>query len=76
MFLIPLGFALLTWRLVGSRSKFFKNAFIVFGAFFSVGLWLYNMFIAPSELKEMDSGYLPELDITYYLFMGYLFMGY
>lgn len=72
MFLIPLGFALLTWRLVGSRSKKFKNIFIVFGAFFSVGLWLCNMFVAPSTLKETDSGYLPELDIIYYTFIGYL----
>jgi len=72
MFLIPFGFALLTWRLVGSRSNIFKNVFIIFGAFFSVGLWLYNMFIAPSTLKETDSGYLPELDVTYYMFMGYL----
>lgn len=72
MFLIPFGFALLTWRLVGSRSNVFKNVFIIFGAFFSVGLWLYNMFIAPSTLKETESGYLPELDITYYLFIGYL----
>jgi signal transduction histidine kinase len=72
MFLIPFGFALLTWRLVGSRSTIFKNIFIIFGAFFSVGLWLYNMFIAPSTLKVTDSGYLPELDIIYYTFIGYL----
>lgn len=72
MFFIPLGFALLTWRLVGSRSNTFKNIFIIFGAFFSVSLWLYNMFIAPSTLKETDSGYLPELDIIYYMFMAYL----
>jgi hypothetical protein len=72
MFLIPLGFALLTWRLVGSRSKKFKNIFIVFGAFFSIGLWLCNMFVTPSTLKETDSGYLPELDIIYYTFIGYL----
>jgi signal transduction histidine kinase len=72
MFLIPLGFALLTWRLVGSRSKKFKSIFIIFGAFFSLGLWLCNMFIAPSTLKETDSGYLPELDIIYYTFIGYL----
>ncbi len=72
MFLIPFGFALLTWRLVGSRSKKFKNIFIIFGAFFSIGLWLCNMFIAPSILKETDSGYLPELDIIYYTFIGYL----
>lgn len=72
MFLIPFGFALLTWRLIGSRSKKFKNIFIIFGAFFSAGLWLCNMFIAPSTLKETDSGYLPELDIIYYTFIGYL----
>ncbi|HSC66056.1 MAG TPA: histidine kinase N-terminal 7TM domain-containing protein, partial [Cellvibrio sp.] len=72
MFLIPLGFALLTWRLVGSRSRKFKNIFIVFGGFFSVALWLCNMFIAPSVLKETESGYLPELDVIYYTFIGYL----
>ena len=72
MFLIPFGFALLTWRLVGSRSKIFKNTFVVFGAIFGVSLWLYNMFIAPSTLKKTDSGYLPELDIIYYTFIGYL----
>ena len=72
MFLIPFGFALLTWRLVGSRSILFKKIFIYFGAFFSISLWLCNMFISPSELKEVDGGYLPKLDAIYYTFMGYL----
>lgn len=72
MFLIPFGFALLTWRLVGSRSKKFKNIFVIFGGFFSISLWLINMFLFPSELKETDSGYLPQLDAIYYIFIGYL----
>lgn len=72
MFFIPFGFALLTWRLVGGRSKKFKNVFIIFGAFFSCALWFLNMFIFPSELKETDSGYLPQLDTIYYVFIGYL----
>lgn len=72
MFFIPFGFALLTWRLVGSRSKKFKNVFVIFGACFSSALWLINMFIFPSELKATDSGYLPQLDAIYYVFIGYL----
>lgn len=72
MFFIPFGFALLTWRLVGSRSSTFKNFFIIPGAVASVSLWLANLFLFPSELKETDSGYLPKLDVIYYLFIGYL----
>ncbi|PUA30592.1 MAG: hypothetical protein B0W54_08960 [Cellvibrio sp. 79] len=72
MFFIPFGFALLTWRLVGSRSKKFKNIFVIFGACVSAALWLINMLIFPSELKVTDSGYLPQLDAIYYVFIGYL----
>lgn len=72
MFLIPFGFALLTWRLVGSRSKIFRNLFVIFGGFFSITLWISNLFIFPSTLHETDSGYLPQLDTIYYIFMGYL----
>ena len=72
MFLIPFGFALLTWRLVGSRSVLFKKIFIYFGAFFSSALWICNMFISPSELTEVDGGYLPKLDAIYYTFICYL----
>lgn len=72
MFFIPIGFALLTWRLVGSRSSTYKNYFLIPGAIASSSLWLANMFLFPSELKETDSGYLPKPDMIYYLFIGYL----
>jgi K+-sensing histidine kinase KdpD len=72
MFFIPFGFALLTWRLVGSRSKTFRNIFVIFGGIFSLALWLCNMLIFPSELKEANGGYLPQLDAIYYIFIGYL----
>lgn len=72
MFFIPIGFALLTWKLIGSRSIKFRNFFVIPGAFVSSALWFLNMFVFPSELKVTDSGYLPELDAIYYCFMGYL----
>lgn len=72
MFFIPFGFALLTWRLIGSRSKKFKNIFVIPSGIFSLLLWISNMFLFPSILKVTDSGYLPQLDIIYYLFIGYL----
>lgn len=72
MFFIPFGFALLTWRLVGSRSKTFRNIFVIFGGVFSLALWLTNLLLFPSVLKETNGGYLPELDAIYYIFIGYL----
>ncbi len=72
MFFIPFGFALLTWRLVGSRSKKFKHFFVISGGCISFALWLSNMFFFPSELTPTDSGYLPRLDAVYYIFIGYL----
>lgn len=72
MFFIPFGFALLTWRLVGSRSKKFKYFFVASGGCISLALWLSNMLFFPSELTPTDSGYLPRLDTVYYIFIGYL----
>ncbi len=72
MFFIPFGFTLLTWRLIGSRSKKFRNFFVIPGACVSSLFWTLNMFVFPSELKATDSGYLPRLDLIYYIFIGFL----
>lgn len=68
MFFIPSTFALLTWRLVGSRSKNFKTFFLIPGFVMSGLLSLTNTFLFPSALKVVDGGFLPKVDIIYYLF--------
>ena len=68
MFFIPSTFALLTWRLVGSRSGWFKHYFVMPGLAVSAGLSLINTFILPSELHVASGGYLPVPDVIYYIF--------
>lgn len=69
MFFIPSAFAFLTWRLVGSRSQKFKKFVVIPGFVVSTALSLVNFFILPSTLKEVDGGFLPSVDITYYIFL-------
>jgi signal transduction histidine kinase len=69
MFFIPAAFALLTWRLIGSRSKKFKNLVVIPSFLISILLSLVNTFIFPSTLREVDGGYLPNTDIIFYLFL-------
>lgn len=68
MFFIPSTFALLTWRLVGSRSGWFKHYFVMPGLAVSAGLSVINTFILPSELHVASGGYLPVPDVIYYIF--------
>lgn len=72
MFFIPFGFALLTWRLVGSRSKLFYRLFVAPGAVISIVLWLSNTFLFPSMLYAANGGYLPKIDAIYVFFIAYL----
>jgi signal transduction histidine kinase len=72
MFFIPFGFALLTWRLVGSRSKTFYRLFVIPGAIISIALWLSNIILFPSQLYPANGGYLPKIDLIYQIFIGYL----
>ncbi len=69
MFFIPSAFALLTWRLVGSRSQKFKNYVVIPGIFVSAALSASNAFLFPSILKEVDGGFLPNVDAAFYLFL-------
>jgi signal transduction histidine kinase len=68
MFFIPFAFALLTWRLLGSRSQLFKKIFVIPGLVVSGGLSLINTFFLQSQLREVSGGYLPNVDLIYYLF--------
>ena len=71
MFLAPAIFTLLAWRLLGSRSKAFKNIVIIPSFFMSVLLSLGNFFIFPSTLVEAEGGYLPKPDFIFYSFAAY-----
>ncbi len=69
MFFIPAGFALLTWRLIGSRSKIFKRLVVIPNFVVSALLSIVNTFILPSTLREVDGGYLPVPDGIFYVFL-------
>lgn len=69
MFFIPAGFAFLTWRLIGSRSKKFKHLVVIPSFIVSTVLSLVNAFILPSTLREADGGYLPNPDAIYFIFL-------
>jgi signal transduction histidine kinase len=70
MFLIPPALALLTWRLIGSRSRHFYRWVLVPGFTLSIALGVLNTFIFPSELRQVSSGYLPVPDLIYYGFIA------
>ncbi len=69
MFFIPAGFAFLTWRLIGSRSKTFKHLVVIPNFVVSALLSIVNAFILPSTLREVDGGYLPIPDGIFYAFL-------
>ncbi|WP_323816438.1 ATP-binding protein [Cellvibrio sp. NN19] len=69
MFFIPSAFAFLTWRLIGSRSKKFKNYIVVPSFALSIALCIGNTFIFPSTLRLVDGGYLPNTDAIFYFFL-------
>lgn len=69
MFFIPSTFAFLTWRLIGSRSYHFKNLVVIPSFIASSLLCFVNTFIFPSELREVDGGFLPNPDVIFYLFL-------
>jgi signal transduction histidine kinase len=73
MFLAPSFFTLLTWRLLGSRSKNFKNTVMIPSFVMSATLALGNFFVFPSELLKTDGGYLPKPDLAFYAF-GFYFV--
>ncbi|MGV8836211.1 ATP-binding protein [Cellvibrio sp.] len=69
MFFIPSTFAFLTWRLIGSRSRNFKNLVVIPSFIASALLSFVNTFILPSTLRAVDGGFLPNTDIIFYLFL-------
>src|SRR5688572_26439021 len=71
MFLAPSIFTLLAWRLLGSRSKAFKNIIIIPSFVMSFLLAFGNFFIFPSVLIATEGGYLPKPDLIFYAFAVY-----
>ena len=71
MFLAPAIFTLLAWRLLGSKSKAFKNIVMIPSFITGIALSLGNFFIFPSTLVEAEGGYLPEPDLIFYAFAAY-----
>ena len=71
MFLAPSIFTVLAWRLLGSRSKAFKNIVIIPSFVMSFLLAFGNFFIFPSVLVEAEGGYLPKPDLIFYAFAVY-----
>lgn len=71
MFLAPSIFTLLTWRLLGSRSKAFKNIVIIPSFIMSFMLAFGNFFLFPSVLIEAEGGHLPKPDLIFYAFAAY-----
>jgi signal transduction histidine kinase len=71
MFLAPSFFTLLTWRLLGSRSRSFRNLIVIPSFIMSISLSLGNALLFPSELAPTDGGYLPKPDPIYYAFGVY-----
>jgi len=70
MFLIPPALALLTWRLIGSRSRLFYRWVLIPGFTLAASLGILNTFFFPSELRQVSSGYLPVPDAIY---QGFIF---
>mgnify|MGYP003576201790 CR=1 FL=1 len=71
MFLAPAIFTLLTWRLLGSRSKTFRNVVMIPSFVMSLMLSLGNLLFFPSTLVEAEGGYLPKPDFIFYSFALY-----
>lgn len=71
MFLAPSIFTLLTWRLLGSRSKTFKNVVMIPSFIMSFMLSIGNLIFFPSTLIETEGGYLPKPDLIFYSFAIY-----
>ncbi|MFL0799844.1 MAG: HAMP domain-containing histidine kinase [Agarilytica sp.] len=69
LFFIPPCFALLSWQLVGARSRAFFVSVVVPGFLASFALGVTNLFLAPSILTPTESGFLPEIDTVYYAFV-------
>jgi len=68
MFFIPPSFALLAWRLLGSRSQPFLNFVIIPCCVCSVGLSLANLLLFPTTLVPTDYGYFPKSDVIFLVF--------
>lgn len=71
MFLAPSFFTLLTWRLLGSRSKLFKKAVMLPSFAMSIALAIGNFLFFPSDLIQTEGGYLPKPDLIFYAFGAY-----
>lgn len=76
MFMLPAFLALLTWRVCGSDSEFFKR-YVIWPLFLlDGGLVLLNNTVAPSVLERDDSGFLPVVDPIYMVFAATLVLSF
>ncbi|MFL0802237.1 MAG: GHKL domain-containing protein [Agarilytica sp.] len=70
MFLIPPSLALLAWMLIGGRSRLFFNVVVLPGFIVSISLSVLNAFFLPSTLEPAQGGYLPKIDLIFFVFAG------
>ncbi|RYG05937.1 MAG: hypothetical protein EOO07_29565, partial [Chitinophagaceae bacterium] len=68
MFFIPPSLGLLTWYLIGGKSRIFLYSVIVPCFVISTLLSLANLLIFPSTLIPATGGFLPKIDAVFYVF--------
>lgn len=69
MFFMPAAFTLLTHQLVNDKNNHFFKFVALPCLITSSILCLLNTFSYPSTLKQVDSGYIPEKDLIYLIFV-------
>ncbi|MEE8059699.1 MAG: ATP-binding protein, partial [Pseudomonadales bacterium] len=75
MFFIPASIALFVLYMANPIRKKLFILFVVFPGFaLSILTSVLNLFFFPSELKPVDSGYLPNVDAIFLLFAGNFFL--
>jgi len=67
LFMIPPSLALLTWYLIGKKSKLFYYSLVIPLFTVSISLCIANFFFFPSQLMEVIGGYQPVPDTIYYI---------
>jgi hypothetical protein len=74
MFFIPSSMALLAWRIIDDSSVVFFRLVVMPSLGASFCLAIANLFFLPSILEPAIQGFLPQVDIIYYLYAS-LFIG-
>ncbi len=68
LFFIAPSFALLCWSIVGKKSEIFKKLVVIPCFVLASITALLNLTILPTELRLAEDGYLPNVDLVYYLY--------